>query len=127
MNAAAFTGSPLVNLVPGLILKVQVLPSELTVFEVARAGTTLPSGVGSYSPVKRLSVTRMPSDSCALYGSMATGSVIPILKVPPALAEPLPSPPPLSSPPPQAVAARPMTIAPATHLALLAPRMGSSS
>ncbi|GED84961.1 hypothetical protein TNCT6_20460 [Streptomyces sp. 6-11-2] len=42
--------------------------------------------------------------------------------------EPLPLPPLLlSSPPPQAVAARAMTIAPATHLALLAPRMGSSS
>ncbi len=56
-----------------------------------------------------------------------SGSPSSMEKIPFGSTAPLASLPPSLFPPPQAVAARATMIAPVTHLALLAPRMGSSS
>src|SRR5690349_7811092 len=83
LNDAEVTSSPLWNFVPVLRWKVHTEQSSLVSQLVASAGVTLPSGCAWVRPVNSWCVTRVPSDSWELYGSIAVGSVIPRWKVPP--------------------------------------------
>ena len=85
MNAAASTGSPFVNVVPGLRVKVHCVQSAFGDHAEATPGSTWPLRVFVTRPVNSACVTRAPSDSWTLYGSIAVGSVMPSRKVPPGL------------------------------------------
>jgi hypothetical protein len=66
LNAAASTGSPLENVVPGLRVNVHCEQSAFGVHADATPSYTSPFGLTLTRPVNSALETRMPSDSCAL-------------------------------------------------------------
>ncbi len=85
LNAAESTGSPFENVCPGLRVNVHAVQSAFGSHFEATPSYTSPLGLTLTSPVNSALLTRMPSDSWALYGSIAVGSVMPSRNVPPGL------------------------------------------